>query len=434
MAETILDSRYRLTSILGRGGMGSVWRADHLTLGTEVAVKVIDPIIAESPDAVRRFQQEAQSAAELRSAHIVQILDYGIDHDTPFIVMELLEGESLAQRLTRVGRLTAHDTACILSQVAHGLTRAHGKGIVHRDLKPDNIFIVRDGNDEIAKLLDFGIAKRVERSTSGVRSNTNAGALLGSPFYMSPEQAQGHSNVDHRTDIWSLGIIAFECITGSRPFQRDTLTALLMAICQESPPAPSAIASVPPGFDAWFANAVARNVGDRFESIGQAATQLSALCERTEVSGPENHKVIMSVPQGAARLPSTLDQILHEPGSAPFRQARERGRLTLWLVPAICFVAVLATLAWKSQTHALRAAFVPSASGSTHRAGPQPVSVGALPNEELVSRATTVPNKVVAPTVNANTRSSTTEQISVKTLPRQRRPSTEGAPENAAGF
>jgi serine/threonine-protein kinase len=393
-------------------------------LGTEVAVKVIDPMIAESAEAVRRFQQEARAAAELRSAHVVQILDYGIDRGTPYIVMELLEGESLAQRLTHLGRLTARDTAHVLSQVAQGLTRAHGKGIVHRDLKPENIFIVCDGNDETAKLLDFGIAKRVERYSLDDRSNTNSGTLLGTPFYMSPEQAMGHTNIDHRTDIWSLGIIAFECIVGARPFQRDTLTALLIAICQESPPVPSTIASVPPGFDAWFAQAVARDVADRFESIARAATKLMALCEQTEDSIPE-------IPNRAARQSSAHDRTLPDQNLARVRQATERGRLK-WLVPAIGVVAVLATLAWQAQSHALRAASVPSAPSSAARAGPRPISAMALPNEAMMSHGDAV--RIVAPAASANTPSSIREPLSVKSSPRRRRAPTEGATENAAGF
>jgi serine/threonine protein kinase len=216
--------------------------------------------------------------AELRSAHIVQIIDYGIDGNTPFIAMELLEGESLAARLDRLGKLPADDTARILLQVARALTRAHEKGIVHRDLKPDNIFIVREGDEEIAKVLDFGVAKKLDTLSlnSGV-TTTRTGALLGTPYYMSPEHALGQTSLDHRTDIWALGVIAYECLTGRRPFERDSFGALLMSICHEPLPTPSKVASVPPGFDAWFARAASRDLAARFQTAAEAAAELCVI-------------------------------------------------------------------------------------------------------------------------------------------------------------
>src|SRR5512145_2102625 len=156
----LLAGRYQFVSKLGQGGMGSVWRANDLHLRIEVAIKIIDAEIATSEEAWARFQREALAAAQLRSTHIVHITDHGIDGDTPFIAMELLEGESLASRLRRQRTLSLAETANVLAQVARALTVAHGKGIVHRDLKPDNVFIVREGDIEIVKVLDFGIAKR----------------------------------------------------------------------------------------------------------------------------------------------------------------------------------------------------------------------------------------------------------------------------------
>lgn len=279
MAEGLtLAGRYRLISKLGQGGMGSVWRAEHLTLGIPVAVKLIDASIAQSEEALARFRREAQAAAELRSAHVVHIIDYGVEDSTPYIAMELLEGESLSARLERVGRLTPADTVSILSQVTRALTRAHQQHIIHRDLKPENIFIVQEGDDEVVKVLDFGIAKKLglDSTSSGVKTHT--GAMLGTPYYMSPEQAKGHPNVDHRTDIWSLGIITYECLTGVRPFERETLASLLIAICTEPLPIPSQIAAVPRGFDAWFARVASRDVSARFQSVSEAITQLREVC------------------------------------------------------------------------------------------------------------------------------------------------------------
>ena len=273
-----LAGRYRLETKLGQGGMGSVWRAEHLTLGIPVAVKLIDPSIAQSEEALARFRREAQAAAELRSAHVVHIIDYGVENNTPYIAMELLEGESLAQRLERLGRLSPNDTVAVLAQVARALTRAHQQNIIHRDLKPENIFIVVEGDDEVVKVLDFGIAKKLGLSSTSSGVKTHTGAMLGTPYYMSPEQAKGHAGVDHRTDVWSLGIIAYECITGARPFERETLASLLIAICTEPLPVPSQVAAVPIGFDAWFARVASRDLKERFQTANEAISKLREVC------------------------------------------------------------------------------------------------------------------------------------------------------------
>jgi serine/threonine-protein kinase len=283
-AERILANKYRLITMLGQGGMGSVWRGEHLALQSPVAIKLIDPLLMADPEACSRFMREAQSAASLRSAHVVQILDYGVDGETPYIVMELLEGESLASRLRRVQRLSPAETARIIGDVCRAVARAHQAGIVHRDLKPDNIYLVPDDENEVAKVLDFGIAKSAMPGMAP-GSGTRTGAMLGTPYYMSPEQASGSKRVDWRTDLWALGIIAFECITGSRPFEEETLGGLVLAICTEELPRPSAVAQVPPGFDEWFARAVNRNQEHRFQSAKELAQTLSALCGAFDV-GP----------------------------------------------------------------------------------------------------------------------------------------------------
>src|SRR5262245_34026300 len=158
-AGHVIAGKFRLVRRLGQGGMGSVWAAEHLILNSQVAVKIIDSSIAQNQEALGRFLREAQAAAQLRSPHVVQTLDYGIEDSVPFIAMELLEGESLAQRLDRVKRLSLEATAKILTEVGRAISKAHETGIVHRDLKPDNIYLVKNDDDEIAKVLDFGIAK-----------------------------------------------------------------------------------------------------------------------------------------------------------------------------------------------------------------------------------------------------------------------------------
>jgi serine/threonine-protein kinase len=280
MAEgTLLAGKYRLVSLLGRGGMGSVWRAQHLDLDAPVAVKLLDPSIATNPEGIARFHREAQAAAALRSPHVVQILDRGLDDATqqPFIVMELMEGESLSARIARLGLLSPEQTARIATHIARALGRAHDAGIVHRDLKPDNVFLVQNEDEEVAKVLDFGIAKS-DRHRLDTDSQTRTGAVMGTPYYMSPEQISGSKNVDYRTDIWALGVIACECLTGRRPFDAETIGGLALKICAEPPPVPSQLGPVSPEFDAWFSRATARDQNLRFRSAREAADELRRAC------------------------------------------------------------------------------------------------------------------------------------------------------------
>jgi serine/threonine-protein kinase len=280
----ILAGKYRLMSLLGRGGMGSVWRAEHLSLQAPVAVKMIDPSIAQVPEALARFHREAQSAASLRSPNVVQILDHGVDPQTkaPFIVMELMEGESLAERLERVGRLPPKEASRIITQMARALTRAHADGIVHRDLKPDNVFLVKNEDEEVAKILDFGIAKS---DVHRVGAATATGTVMGTAYYMSPEQISGSKEVDHRTDLWAVGVITHECITGSKPFESETLGGMVLKICTEPIRTPSIISGVPLGFDQWFQRSVMRDPAQRFQSARELADSLKALCESASVVG-----------------------------------------------------------------------------------------------------------------------------------------------------
>jgi serine/threonine protein kinase len=192
---TVLAEKYRLETVLGTGGMGTVYQAEHLALKALVAVKVIDREVDEGDVALARFMREAQSAASLRSPHVVQILDYGMEGKRPFMVMEMLEGEPLANRIKRLGRLSPQETFRVISHVSRAVSKAHEADIIHRDLKPDNVFLVHNEGDEIAKVLDFGVAK-VESTQLDGEGHTRTGSLLGTPYYMSPEQAQGNKDRD----------------------------------------------------------------------------------------------------------------------------------------------------------------------------------------------------------------------------------------------
>jgi len=273
-APRVLAGRYQLLHMVGRGGMGSVWMGKHLSLGTPVAVKLLEPRLAASEALRTRFLREARAAATLKSANVVQILDHGVEGDTPYIVMELLEGESLGTRLRRMTKLAPEEVARVFSGVGRAISRAHKAGIIHRDLKPDNIFLARDEDGaEIVKVVDFGIAKIVEGEGLGDVS-TDTGTMMGTPHYMSPEQARGVKDLDKRVDTWALAVIAFECLVGQRPFTADAFGELVIRICLDPVPVPSSIGPVPAGFDEWFDRATRRPIDERFQSTAELIQSL----------------------------------------------------------------------------------------------------------------------------------------------------------------
>src|SRR6185295_11400254 len=252
-AGRVIAERYRLEAPLGRGAMGEIWSAEHVRLKSRVAIKFLDASIADDPEMLERFLREAQSAAAVRSTHVVQIFDCGVEGRAPYISMELLQGESLDTRLCARGRLTPAELDKIFGEVALAIGNAHNIGVIHRDLKPGNIFLAREGDLEITKVLDFGIAKVMSqtlRLSTGM--GTRTGTLLGTPNYMSPEQCRGARDLDQSTDLWSLAIIAFECLTGQQPFAGESIGDVVVQICTEAPRLPSSLADVPAGFDEWF--------------------------------------------------------------------------------------------------------------------------------------------------------------------------------------
>ena len=310
----VLAEKYKLAERIGQGGMGEVWRAEHLTLKADVAIKFIHTELSGAEDIAKRFTREAQAAAAIRSAHVVQILDYGVDGVMAYIVMELLQGQNLADRLEREGRIAPAELAKVMTHVARAVGRAHEAGIVHRDLKPDNIFLTYADEELVAKVLDFGIAKFQPTPGATLSSSTRTGTLMGTPYYMSPEQAEGNRELDFRTDIWAMGVIAYQLLIGYRPFDSDALGNLLMKICAHPLPIPSQAGPVPEGFDDWFATACNRDPTARFASAKQAAEALSAICSgNTAIAGEAGPRPMMpSAPAFVATnqpLSRTLDPI-----------------------------------------------------------------------------------------------------------------------------
>jgi serine/threonine-protein kinase len=270
--------------------MGSVWLARHIQLDMPVAIKFMDAALPEAADGRARFKREARSAALIRSPHVVQILDHGIDGEVPYIVMELLDGEHLGARLKREGRISVSAASVIATQVAKALRRAHAAGIIHRDLKPANIFLARSDEDEIVKILDFGIAKATIKEDEGSEP-TKTGVLMGSPNYMSPEQARGSKSIDYRSDLWSLGVILFRAITGEPAFSGESEVDTILNICVGPIPVPSAVApDLPREIDTFFERALARVPAERFQSAREMAAELCQVVARmgpaAEVAGP----------------------------------------------------------------------------------------------------------------------------------------------------
>jgi serine/threonine-protein kinase len=266
----VLVGKYRLEQIIGVGGMGSVWLATHMGLNQQIALKLVSATFAKSSDALKRFDTEAKAAAKIKSRHVPQVYDNGVLEDgTPFLAMELLQGETLFSRVHRGGPVQLPEAVMIVDHCCRGLGRAHSLGIIHRDIKPENIFLAHSVDDDnyVVKVLDFGIAKIKNPLEAGEQSTTRTGALLGTPMFMSPEQARGLRTIDHRTDLYSLGLVTYMMFTGNVAFNGETLGELLLQICTQ--PLPSLLAGapwLPPAMEEWFNKACAREPDQRFQT------------------------------------------------------------------------------------------------------------------------------------------------------------------------
>ncbi len=308
----IIAGRYRVERLLGQGGMGSVWAGRHLTLNQLVAVKFIHPRLASSVEALRRFDTEAKAAARLKTRHAVTVHDHGITADgEPYIVMEYLEGESLEHRLRTRGALPFAEVVSVIGQAARALSAAHEQGIIHRDLKPDNVFLAQEREAPefgyVVKVVDFGIAKLIADEAAQGASATQAGVVLGTPHYMSPEALTASAPVGPAADVWSLGACAFAAACGRVPFEGDAIGDVVLKVCASPLPVPSRLRpELPKAFDAWFARACARSIAQRFATVAEAEAALRALerWEQAERSASSYRLTPSRQPPEEVELPS----------------------------------------------------------------------------------------------------------------------------------
>src|SRR5256884_3519116 len=293
MNETISPdttiAQYTIVSKIGEGGMGEVYRARDTKLGREVAIKVLPASLSENTDRLNRFEQEAQAAGTLNHPNILVIHHIGIHNGAPYIVSELLEGETLRERMAGAA-LPQRKAIDYALQTAHGLAAAHAKGIVHRDLKPDNLFVTNDGR---VKILDFGLAK-LTATSDGTQSqtevptrkvNTDPGTVMGTMGYMSPEQLRGKT-ADHRSDIFSFGAILYEMLSGKRAFRGDSMAETMSAILREDPPDLSETnKTVSPALERVVRHCLEKNPAERFHSARDLAFAIESLSGSAISSG-----------------------------------------------------------------------------------------------------------------------------------------------------
>ena len=418
MAGDIIAQKYRLTRLLGEGGMGAVWLAHNLKLDVDVAIKLIRRELA-TPETAERLLQEARAAARIGHRSIVRVFDFGeTELDDPFIVMEVLSGESLRDVLDRKGRLAATNAVRILLPIASALVEAHASGIVHRDLKPENVMLVPDNAGSVVpKLVDFGIAKL--RGAAGARDDEGGLVVAGTPAYMSPEQAGGREDVDEGADVWALGVMLYEAITGSLPFSGPSGAALVFAIMTATPVSitdqmagdarlwdilQTALAKQPAGRPTMHALGLALAGWALAQGIDSdvAGTSLSAHWTQSR----RNPLSVPPLPDESARptelpipkaplLPATV------PPPAPGRSARAKGALAVGgLVAAALLVVAMSS---RSSSRPLTVQ-KPAASTEQPAPPPPPDTASAVPpvtTESATVPPVEAPQPTVGPTASA---------------------------------
>ncbi|MBO6934622.1 MAG: serine/threonine protein kinase [Deltaproteobacteria bacterium] len=307
----VLQDRYRIVRKIGEGGMGAVYEGEHVLIKRRVAIKCLHSQFATNPEIVARFHREALAATSIGHQNIIEVTDMGrFDDGSVFMVLEFLHGRDWSDDIDDNGAQPLQKTLHILDQVCDALTAAHAKGIIHRDLKPENIYLIERGNDpDFVKVLDFGISK-FKDSSGGGKGMTQTGTTLGTPYYMAPEQAQGKKDIDNRADIYSLGVILFQALTGQYPFDDESYPMLVLKICTEPPP-PLRLyrPDLPEELELLIAKLLAKDPSARFpdcESLKAALQQFRAIEDTPEVAAdaPSTASMQSSLLTGAGQAPA----------------------------------------------------------------------------------------------------------------------------------
>jgi serine/threonine protein kinase len=362
-----LGERYELEAKVGEGGMGEVWRAKHLALESEVAIKFLSGSLANNEETKKRFLMEAKLTAQLRSRHAVQVFDFGLtEDDQPYLVMELLHGEPLSNRIERTKHLTLQETATFMGAAAKALHRAHALGIVHRDFKPDNVFLTKGEEQEVeVKVVDFGIAKLIgsldearpsatdfaEMTGKALSTLTRTGKLVGTPHYMSPEQVRMSAEVGPAADIWAFGVVAFESLTGACPFDGDSVIELFSKIqLGKSRKARSLNPDIPEAFDDWFKVACAVEPSLRFPDAQIAATLLAdalgvTIGRAVPAADASNPRIVTSSPD--ISVVSSTDALSRSPSkntllasATDHESIPKKSRTAMWGAMASVLIAI----------------------------------------------------------------------------------------------
>ena len=316
----LVAGKYELVRLLGKGAMGEVWLATHNSLGGEFAIKLVEPGVDQDDScAAGRFQLEAQISAKLsrKTRHIVSVSDHGEEDGLAYLVMERLEGASLEERIDRAGGLSLDETVAICMQVARALGYAHAEGIFHRDLKPANLFLTKDEDGRLlVKLLDFGIARGSAAFRTRSPVATGKDMVLGTPSYMSPEQARGLDTLDHRCDLWALAVVAYESLTGELPWEGETIEDIFLSICtHRMTPIVGRRPDLPRSVHEVFARSFAPELDHRFRTAAELSDALEALVDPQAVEAAMGSAP--RAPPSSARRPAMASDHAFAPGHPP---------------------------------------------------------------------------------------------------------------------
>jgi serine/threonine-protein kinase len=386
----IIDGKYRIIRLIGEGGMGSVYEGENTRIHRRVAIKVLHSGVAETAEAVQRFEREAQAAGRIGSEHIVEVLDLGnLPSGDRYMVMEFMDGDSLSDRIRQRGRIPPAELCPLALQLLEGLGAAHTAGIIHRDLKPDNVYLLksRSGVANFVKLLDFGISKFNQLSGDSGFSMTRTGAVMGTPYYMAPEQAKGAKDMDHRVDLYATGVILYESVTGEVPFNADTFNELLFKIVLEEPrPVEQLVPDIDPNFAALINKAMARDPAQRFQTAkdfqaaltkwaaGGGAELANALRVPSKTPNPDSTGTLpRQTPQTAQVAPmlsTGTPGSWSNTGSTEVASAPRKSKSGLWLAAATLAVLAIGGGALGMQ-HAKHASADPAPSADPHSADEQ---------------------------------------------------------------